>query len=314
MNSLLGARRGGSDLLGQAIKSFQNNLARLARLNTKEAERLALLMELLVRLDPDHADRYASQMGEFANRMADLEGGVGQALVSPADLQLAQASPAQGQTLHISMEVRIDARVDEVVAKLQENGVSVQQTSMELSQTIRLDITIGPQGQQKSDPLTLDLDGNGIELSSAANGEQFDINGDGKDEQSAFVRGGDAFLAIDSNGNGQIDSGRELFGDQDGAVNGFAKLSEYDSNQDGRIDESDDAFGQLRLMKDINGDGRVARDEAISLKQAGVKALMLAYASGIAEDAHGNLATEASSFERADGSRGLLVDVKVGHL
>ena len=49
---------------------------------------------------------------------------------------------------------------------------------------------------QEADPIVLDLDGDGIELSSYRQGARFDITGTGKMATTAFVTGGDAFLAI----------------------------------------------------------------------------------------------------------------------
>lgn len=63
---------------------------------------------------------------------------------------------------------------------------------------------------QQSDPITLDLNGNGVELTNYTNGANFDITGSGTKVNTAFVTGGDAFLAINGNGNGHIDSGKEL--------------------------------------------------------------------------------------------------------
>ena len=59
------------------------------------------------------------------------------------------------------------------------------------------------------------------------------------------MTGGDAFLAIDRNGNGSIDDGTELFGDQNGAAHGFAELAKFDSNHDGVINAQDDDFDKL---------------------------------------------------------------------
>ena len=156
--------------------------------------------------------------------------------------------------------------------------------------------------------------GDGIELTSVEQGAQFDIDGDGAADQTAFVQGDDAFLALDANGNGLIDSGRELFGDQDGHANGFEKLSSFDSNSDGKIDALDPIFSRLSLLSDLNGDGQVQAHEIISLAQAGIQSLQLVYQSIQAEDSKGNTATELASFERDDGSQGNLVDVNLGYV
>lgn len=63
-------------------------------------------------------------------------------------------------------------------------------------------------------PLLLSLRGD-YRLTSAHDGVQFDIDGDGISEQVAWTaRDSDlAFIALDRNGNARIDSGTELFGD-----------------------------------------------------------------------------------------------------
>lgn len=78
---------------------------------------------------------------------------------------------------------------------------------------------------------------------------RFDLDADGRMDSISVPTGDDALLALDRNGNGRIDDGRELFGDQHGAVNGFAELARFDDNGNGRIDAADAVFDQLRLLR-----------------------------------------------------------------
>lgn len=160
---------------------------------------------------------------------------------------------------------------------------------------------------QEADPIVLDLDGDGIELTSHRNGARFDITGTGNTVNSAFVAGGDAFLAIDRNGNGRIDNGTELFGDQNGAANGFEELRKLDSNGDGRINRLDDNFEILRLWRD-DGDGRTEDGELITLAQGGVEEIALGYRNVNQVAAGGNRIEQIASFLRNDGSRGTAAD------
>jgi hypothetical protein len=75
-------------------------------------------------------------------------------------------------------------------------------------------------------PLVLDLDGNGYDLSARSDtaSTYFDLGTDGSAESTGWVAGGDGLLAIDSNHNGTVDNGAELFGDQTGYANGFEDL------------------------------------------------------------------------------------------
>ena len=164
----------------------------------------------------------------------------------------------------------------------------------------------------ESDPLVLDLDGDGLELSTIEEGVMFDVDGDGETERTAFARGDDAFLALDRNQNGRIDGGLELFGDQHGAADGFAELRRFDDNADGLIDARDRVFDQLRLYRELNGDGVSQTSELSTLRQAGIASLRLD-AQTTDETIAGNRLSAIGHFTRNDGSTGLLGDVWLQH-
>lgn len=124
------------------------------------------------------------------------------------------------------------------------------------------------------DPLVLNFSGNAVQLSSQK--FAFDLNGDGSKENISFVQGA-GFLALDSNGDGIINDGKELFGPNTG--NGFTELQALDSDGNNWIDENDPAFQQLQVWtKDAAGN-----DQLSGLKASNVGALFL-----------GNVSTEFS--------------------
>ncbi len=111
------------------------------------------------------------------------------------------------------------------------------------------------------DPLTLDLDGDGIETLSADGSVLFDHNGDGVKQGTGWIAPDDGLLVLDRNGNGLIDNGSELFGDNttlnngQSAEHGFAALSDLDSNGDGQFDAEDAQFADVKVWRDLNTDG-----------------------------------------------------------
>ena len=123
----------------------------------------------------------------------------------------------------------------------------------------------------RRDPLTLDGDGAGPELSSAR--YAFDLDGDGSEEQVPIATGGSAFLALDRDGNGRITSGRELFGALGG--DGFAELALHDADGNGFIDADDPVFSQLLAWR-LTANGEERLDPLASL---GIGALYLGSAS-----------------------------------
>jgi hypothetical protein len=154
------------------------------------------------------------------------------------------------------------------------------------------------------DPLLLDLDGDGIELTSRAGGTQFDLDGDGDLDQTSWTKSSndfdDAFLVLDSNKNGEIDSGTELFGDQKGSANGYIELSKLDSNQDGTIDAKDTAYKDLQLWADMDGDGQVSDGELKGLEELGVTSISTKFTGQVGNkiDANGNDISLESTFTR----------------
>jgi hypothetical protein len=94
-----------------------------------------------------------------------------------------------------------------------------------------------------TDPLVVNFGGEPARIAGAK--VAFDLNSDGTAESVSFVASGSGFLALDSNGDGKVTDGKELFGPRTG--NGFAELASYDADGNGWIDENDPVFGQLRI-------------------------------------------------------------------
>ncbi len=99
------------------------------------------------------------------------------------------------------------------------------------------------------DPLVIDFSGEGPTTTGARGAKVFDLGAEGQAAPTSFVSGDTAFLVLDRNGDGIINDGGELFGDQHGAVDGYAELATFDANQDARIDAEDPVFAALELWR-----------------------------------------------------------------
>ncbi|MCX8063584.1 MAG: hypothetical protein N3G21_00230 [Candidatus Hydrogenedentes bacterium] len=184
---------------------------------------------------------------------------------------------------------------------------------MEFRFEMSLEIQIAVQRlDQQQDPVVIDLDEDGIELTSIEDGVRFDISGTGKPVQTAWIKGGDAFLAWDRNGNSRIDNGLELFGDQWGAKNGFEELKKLDSNGDRFLGPEDAHYHQLVLWRD-NGDGVSTQDELITLQQAGIERISLDYKDTNTKTDTNNVITQKSFYIRKNGSVGRIADVLLNY-
>ena len=186
---------------------------------------------------------------------------------------------------------------------------------------------------QRRDPLAIDLDGDGIEtIGIPASGTPilFDHDADGVKTGTGWLKGDDAWLVLDRNGNGVIDTGRELFGADTlitvtetnpltnvsqtvvrSASTGFEALRTLDTGNgtvgsagygDGVFNASDAAFTQVKLWQDLNQDGVSQGTELFSLGSKGITSIGLTATGGATDLGNGNTVTGQATVTRSNGS------------
>ncbi|RYD44483.1 MAG: tandem-95 repeat protein [Sphingomonadales bacterium] len=159
-------------------------------------------------------------------------------------------------------------------------------------------------------PVTLDIDGDGLEFVSASAGAAFDYDGDGVREATSWVGSGDGILVRDANGDGIANNGGEIIFSVGGSTDLEGLRLQYDSNGDGKLSAEDAEFASFGVWQDVNGNGITDAGEFRSLTDLGIASIALAsdgkpYVAGDGEViVHGE-----ASFTRADGTTGAVGDV-----
>jgi hypothetical protein len=168
-------------------------------------------------------------------------------------------------------------------------------------------------------PVILDLDGNGVDVDPlGVSRAQFDMNGGGTREMTAWASGGDGFLAIDLgadgslNPDGVIDQSKEIIFTQwaPGTTSDMAALRQvFDTNHNGMLDAGDAMWSDFRVWQDANGDGVSQPGEVRTLADLGVTSVGLTPSGPAQQLADGSVIQGTSTFTRADGTTGLAGDV-----
>ena len=178
-------------------------------------------------------------------------------------------------------------------------------------------------GSAQCDPLVLDLNGGGIDTTGiGSNGTRamvlFDHDGDGIKTATGWAAVGEGILVRDLDGNGAIDNGSELFGENtllahgaragQRAFDGFDALRNLDSNADARFNAADAAYASVKIWTDLNQDGHSQSEELFTLDQLGIVDIGLNATAVLNQDTNRNTQTASGTFtqlvDRADPNAG----------
>lgn len=158
-------------------------------------------------------------------------------------------------------------------------------------------------------PIILDLDRSGIGKPQIT--VSFDVAGDGSKESVSWIGAGQAFLALDRDHSGRIESGAEISFVQDlaGAKTDLEGLAAYDSNGDSLFDANDQRFGEFLVWQDADSDGVSDAGELKSLAEAGIAGIDLTIDKQTPAAGDRVLVYGTSTFTRTDGTTGTVGDV-----
>ena len=155
-----------------------------------------------------------------------------------------QVVTADGRTIDFNLNVHMSSRFE-----------AYYKESFDIQKAVNL-----------CDPLVINLDSSPATVSDQT--FYFDLDGDGVEEDIHKLNSGSGYLALDRNGDGEINDGSELFGTASG--DGFADLAKYDKDGNGWIDENDEIWKHLKIwVQTENG------PELYSLAEKGVGAICL---------------------------------------
>lgn len=175
--------------------------------------------------------------------------------------------------------------------------------------------TVGHPGApaQAISPVVLDLQNDGLEISSVATSDIGSVDAGGVLARMSWVGPTNGILVTDRDGSGLYNTTDDISFIQDkaGATSDLQGLQGWDTNGDGQLDAQDDGWGKLQVWIDANQDGVVEAGEVQTLAQAGVTAISLnETASGFdPSTTSDSYYTGTTDFTRTDGTTGTAYDV-----
>ena len=216
--------------------------------------------------------------------------------------QLSQLNSAQEAKVSQVSASSLSVNLDLSISFSAEGELVSFNMAFDFSQTSFSFQNIQSQEEKQVDPLILNLSDEDFSF-DLSHQVEFDLDADGIMDRFYSPSDQNYLLALDKNANGIIDNGKELFGDADGAIDGFAALRVYDENSDQVIDKQDSIYSQLLLLA-LNGEGQ----QLASLAEAGVSSISLIENQSNQQYEDGNRLASESTYITEGGHSGRVGD------
>lgn len=162
-----------------------------------------------------------------------------------------------------------------------------------------------------SSPVILDLNGNGVEVTTLQSSNFFfDVLGDGKQHRTAWAGAGDGVLVRDAGNDGVINLQNEIdFTEWDPTADGDleALLNVFDTNHDGKL-SADDADWALFKVLVTNPDGTTTLK---TLAELGITSINLISNNQEVVFPDGSKIAGTVTYTKSDGSTGVAADAKL---
>ena len=161
-------------------------------------------------------------------------------------------------------------------------------------------------GSSFTAPITLDLNGDGINYIDRNGGVTYDYQGTGIYQTTAWVDASDGLLAHQSS-DGSLDiTFATVEGETD--LQGLAKT--YDLNKDGVLDAQDTAFSEFGVWQDSNTDGVTQVGEFKTLTDLGITEISLKSDEVVRLEANGDVIVHGqTTYTTKDGTKYIAEDV-----
>jgi Ca2+-binding RTX toxin-like protein len=164
-------------------------------------------------------------------------------------------------------------------------------------------------------PIVFDLEGDGLELTGVDHSMVVSRLSSGELARTSWVGPTDGILAVDRNGDGQINQLSEIsfVQDKEGAKTDLEGLQAWDTNGDGKLNALDEGWSQLRIWVDRNQNGRSTESELRTLEEVGITEINLTgKATGnTAANTRDSFVHNTLSFTWASGKTGMAYDVQL---